>query len=177
MPDATIDLQNVASLLMRLVLRGVDIADRWNIMADICADRVHNHANAFSNAHDMMVLAGSGQFGQAEKLLESMRAFAVTGDGNLVTSYRVAGIAVCEAVLAHFRGDYARVVELLAPVRHDMHLFGGSHAQRDVFYQILVYAACREGFNELIPLYLADIDRIGFDLVDQRTLYRDARVA
>ena len=34
-----------------------------------------------------------------------------------------------------------------------------------------------EGFNELIPLYLADIDRIGFDLVDQRTLYRDARVA
>ena len=176
-PDATIDLQNVASLLMRLVLRGVDIADRWNIMADICADRVHNHANAFSNAHDMMVLAGSGQFDQAEKLLESMRAFAVTGDGNLVTSYRVAGIAVCEAVLAHFRGDYARVVKLLAPVRHDMHLFGGSHAQRDVFYQILVYAACREGFNELIPLYLADIDRIGFGLVDQRTLYRDARVA
>ena len=176
-PDATIDLQNVASLLMRLDLRGVELGERWNIMADICADRIHNHANAFSNAHDMMVLAGSGRFERAEEMVGSMRDFAATGDGNLVTSYRAAGIAVCEAVLAHFRGEYARVIELMAPVRHDMHLFGGSHAQRDVFYQILIDAARREGRADLIPLYFADIDRIGFDAVDQRTLYRDAAAA
>ena len=65
----------------------------------------------------------------------------------------------------------------MAPVRHDMHLFGGSHAQRDVFYQILIDAARREGRAELIPLYFADIGRIGFDLVDQRTLYRDVMAA
>ena len=176
-PDATIDLQNVASLLMRLDLRGVDIGERWNIMADICAGRTHNHANAFGNAHDMMVLAGSGRFDAAEEMLDSMRAFAATGDGSLVTSYRAAGIAVCEAILAHRRGAYARVIELMAPVRHDMHLFGGSHAQRDVFYQILIDAARREGRAELIPLYFADIGRIGFDLVDQRTLYRDVMAA
>jgi len=176
-PDATIDLQNVASLLMRLDLRGVELGERWNIMADICADRIHNHANAFSNAHDMMVLAGSGRFALADEMLGSMRNFAATGDGNLVTSYRVAGIAVCEAVLAHRRGEYARVIELLAPVRHDMHLFGGSHAQRDVFYQILIDAARREGRTDLIPLYFADIERIGFELVDQRTLYREAVAA
>ena len=35
-------------------------------------------------------------------------------------------------------------------------------------------AARREGRADLIPLYFADIERIGFDLVDQRTLYRDA---
>jgi hypothetical protein len=176
-PDATIDLQNVASLLMRLVLRGVDIGDRWNIMADICADRIHNHANAFSNAHDMMVLAGSGRFQLADELLKNMRDFAAAGDGNLVTAYRAAGIAVCEAVLAHFRGGYARVIELMTPVRHDMHLIGGSHAQRDVFYQILIDAARRVGRADLIPLYFADIERIGFDLVDRRTLYRNALAA
>ena len=173
-PDATIDLQNVASPLMRLDLRGVDIGERWNIMAKVCAGRIHNHANAFSNAHDMMVLAGCGKFDLAGELLDSMRAFAATGDGNLVTAYRVAGIAVCEAVLAHRRGEYARVIELMAPVCHDMHLFGGSHAQRDIFYQILIDSARREGRADLIPLYFADINRIGFNLVDQRTLYRDA---
>jgi hypothetical protein len=173
-PDATIDLQNVASLLMRLELRGVDIGDRWHIMADVCAGRIHNHANSFSNAHDMMVLAGCGRFDLADKLLDSMRAFVAAGESNLATSHSAAGIAVCEAVLAHRRGDYARVIELMAPVRHDMHLMGGSHAQRDIFYQILVDAARRAGRADLIPLYFADISRIGFDLVDQRTLYRDA---
>jgi hypothetical protein len=103
-----------------------------------------------------------------------MRAFVAAGESNLATSHSAAGIAVCEAVLAHRRGDYARVIELMAPVRHDMHLMGGSHAQRDIFYQILVDAARRAGRADLIPLYFADISRIGFDLVDQRTLYRDA---
>jgi len=68
----------------------------------------------------------------------------------------------------------ARVIDLMAPVRHDMHLMGGSHAQRDIFYQMLIDAARRAGRDELIPLCFADINRIGFDLVDQRTLYRDA---
>jgi hypothetical protein len=176
-PDATIDLQNVASLLMRLELRGVDVGDRWTIMADVCAGRIHNHGNAFSNAHDMMVLAGSGRFDVADDLLDSMGAFAAAGDGSLVTSYRAAGIAVCEAVLAHRRGEHARVIDLMAPVRHDMHLMGGSHAQRDVFYQMLIDAARRAGRAELIPLYFADINRIGFDLVEQRTLYREAAAA
>ncbi len=174
-PDATIDLQNVASLLMRLELRGVDIGDRWNVMADVCAGRVHDHGNAFSNAHDIMVLAGCGRFDQAEELIGSARAFAASDEtGSLVTSYRAAGVAVCEAVLAHRRRDWGHVIELMAPVRHDLHLIGGSHAQRDIFYQMLIDAARRAGRADLIGLYFDDIRRIGFDLVDQRTLYRDA---
>jgi hypothetical protein len=173
MPDATIDLQNVASLLMRLEMRGVDLGDRWGILAEICAGRIDDHANPFSSAHDMMVLTGSGQFDLAAKLLDSMRAFAATGDGSLVTAYRTAGIPLCEAILAHRRGKYERVIALLSPVRHDLHLIGGSHAQRDVFFQILLDAAHRTGRRDLIPLYFDDIRRLGFDKVEQRTLYRD----
>lgn len=174
-PDATIDLQNVASLLMRLELRGVDVGDRWASMADVCAERIHNHANAFSNAHDMMVLAGCGRFEKAEELLNSVRAFAASDEtGSLATSYRAAGLAVCEAVLAHRRGEWDRVIDRMAPVRHDLPLIGGSHAQCDIFYQLLIDAAHRAGRAELVPLYFSDIRRIGFDLVDRRTLYRDA---
>lgn len=174
MPDATIDIQNVAALLMRLELRGVDVGDRWSVLADICAGRVHNHANPFSNAHDMMVLAATGQDDRCDELLASVRDFAAAAEGTLGTTYNTAGIAVCEAMLAHRKGDYGRVIELMSPIRHDLPLLGGSHAQRDVFYQILIDAAQREGRTDLIPLYLSDVARIGFDAVNERTLYREA---
>ena len=173
MPGAPIDLQNVASMTMRLELRGVDVADSWGIFAEICAGRINDHGSPFSAAHDMLVLTGSGQFDLAETLLDNMRAFAATGDGSLVTAYRAAGIPLCEAILAYRRGEYEQAIALLSPVRHDLHLIGGSHAQRDLFYQILLDAAHRTGRRDLIPLYFDDIRRIGFDRVEQRTFYRD----
>jgi len=176
-PDATIDIQNVASMLLRLELRGVDVGDHWLVLADICANRVHNHTNAFSNLHDMMVLAATGQFEKAEELLQSLEQFVGSGEGNLVTSYRVAGIAACRAILAHRRKEYRRVIDVLSPVRHDLSLLGGSHAQRDVLYQVLVDASCRMGRGDLVSIYLNDVRRIGFDKVDSRTLYRDATSA
>ena len=176
-PDATIDLQNVASILLRLELRGVDVAEYWPVIAEVCAGRVHNHANALGNAHDMMVLAATGQMDQAESLMQSMREYAETGDGSLYTSYKAAGVATCAAVLAHRQGDYAGVVEALSPVRHDLPLLGGSHAQREIFYQILVDAAYHLGQTHLVVIYLRDVRRIGFDRVEERTLYRDAMIA
>ena len=173
-PDAPIDIQNVASMLLRLELRGVDAGDHWQVLADICAQRVHNHTNAFGNLHDMMVLAATGQFEKAEELLQSLEEFIETGEGSLVTSYRAAGIAACRAALAHRRKEYRRVIDVLSPVRHDFPLLGGSHAQRDVLYQVLIDASRRVGRDDLVSIYLNDVRRIGFDKVDRRTLYRDA---
>ena len=173
-PDATIDIQNVASLLLRLELRGIDVGDRWTDLAEVCAGRVHDHANAFSNIHDVMVLAATGQFAQADELVESAERFGTSGDGSLHMSYRAAGVAACRAMLAHRRGDYESVVALLAPVRHDLALFGGSHAQRDIFYQVLVDACRRLGRSDLVAIFVRDTYRIGFDRVESRSLYCDA---
>ena len=171
-PDATIDIQNLASMLMRLELRGVRVDELWHDLAEICAKRVHDHANAFSNAHDMMVLAATEQWDGAQALLLSMREFAASGSGSLRLSYRAAGIALCEAVLAHRRSDFKSVVEALAPVRHDLALIGGSHAQRDIFYQLLFDAAMNTKRSDLTEVLLRDVSRIGFELVKARTLYR-----
>ena len=161
-------------MLLRLELRGVDVGDHWQVLADICAKRVHNHTNAFSNFHHMMVLAATGQFEKAEELLQSLEEFIASGEGSLVTSYRVAGVAACRAVLAHRRREYSRVIDALSPVRHDLSLLGGSHAQRDVLYQVLIDASRRRGRGDLASVYLNDVRRIGFENVDRRTLYRDA---
>ena len=174
-PDATMDVQNVASMLLRLEMRGVNVGDHWQVLADICANRVHNNTNAFSNLHDMMVLAATGQFEKAEELLQSIEELIESGGGSLVTSYRVAGIAACRAILAHRRKEYSLVIDVLSPVRHDLSLLGGSHVQRDVLYQVLIDASRRMGCGDLVSIYLNDVRRIGFDKVNGRTLYRDAK--
>jgi hypothetical protein len=43
------------------------------------------------------------------------------------------------------RGEYAAAVDALFPVRAEIVRLGGSHAQRDVLWQILTDAAVRAG--------------------------------
>ena len=173
-PAATMDIQNVASLLLRLELRGVDVEEHWCVLADICAQRVNNHTNAFGNLHDMIVLAATGQFDKAEELLRNLDAFIESGNGSLFTTYRVAGIAACQAMLAHRKKEYSKVIATLSPVRHDLPLLGGSHVQRDLLYQVLIDAACRVGKSDLVSVYINDVRCLGFERVGNLAFYRNA---
>ena len=172
-PAAAIDIENFASLLLRLELYGVDVKDLWFQLASVCANRIENHGNPFANVHDMMVLAATEQFDKAEQLLVSMRArFTQAAPSSLALAYIAAGIPACEAVLAHRRADYKSVLDGLGAARHNLHLMGASHAQRDVLYHLLVHAADKEGRDSLKALYLQDIARIGFCNVPARAAYR-----
>jgi hypothetical protein len=173
MPDATIDLQNVASLLKRLELRGVDIGDRWDTIADICANRIGDQDNPFTSAHDAMALAAAGRFDLVEELAAKMGAEGAV-PGVLGNTTRAIGVPLVQAMAAHARGEYGRVVDLLWPVRRDMHMVGGSHAQRDIFFQMMVDAAMRSGRLTELRILLDDIAGIGFGRVTERTLYREA---
>ena len=173
MPDATIDLQNVASLLKRLELRGVDVGERWQTIAEICAGRISDHANPFSSAHDAMALAATGRYDLVEQLTASMKGQgAAQGVVGAVT--QTLGVPVVEAMAAHQRGDYGRTVDLMWPVRRDLHQIGGSHAQRDIFFQIMMDAALKAGRDTQVRILLDDIASIGFEQVSERSLYRDA---
>ena len=173
MPDATIDLQNVASLLKRLELRGVDVGDRWYTIAEICSGRTTDHANPFSSAHDAMALAAVGRFDLVDELVVNMKG-ASAADNILGAITQNLGAPVVEGVVAHQKGDYAHAVDLLWPVRRDLHRIGGSHAQRDLFFQVLVDAAMRAGRATQVAILLDDIAGIGFEHVADRSLYREA---
>lgn len=176
-PAATIDINNYSSLLMRLALYGVDVSAQWQTLAAICASRINNHGSAFSNIHDMMVLTSTDQLDKASILLDSMREHFHCSDltGSVAVAYRVVGIPVCEAILAHHRKDYKSVLILLGGVRHQLHLMGASHAQRDVFYHMLVYAAGQEHRDDLRREYLNDIERLGFCKIPLRAAYKTVR--
>ena len=58
---------------------------------------------------------------------------------------REVGLPVVRAIDAFGRERYADAVALLMPVRYRAHVFGGSHAQRDVIHRTLLEAALRGG--------------------------------
>ena len=177
-PDAYIDIQNVASLLLRLELRGVDVGDRWHGVAEVAAQRIGNHASPFTDAHAAMILAAVGDMDAACALLQSMDDFAATADsGSLGPRYRNAAIPAARAAIAHRRGDHAGVVRALLPARRALWQMGGSHAQRDVFSQILVQSLLRLGERARLANVLAEIRAVPFADLDRRSLYRDAAAA
>jgi hypothetical protein len=173
MPDATIDLQNVASLLKRLEMRGVNVGDRWQTIAEHCAARTEDHDNPFSSAHDAMTLAAVGRYDLVEELATNMRRVGAV-PGTLGDTTRVLGAPLVEAMAAHHKGEHARVVDLMWPIRRGLAQVGGSHAQRDIFFQVLVDSARRAGRDELVEILFSDIAGIGFGRVRERTVYRDA---
>jgi hypothetical protein len=51
---------------------------------------------------------------------------------------------------------------------------GGSHAQRDLFFQLLVDAAVKLERQDILALLLDELGAIGFDHVAERSSYADA---
>jgi hypothetical protein len=50
-------------------------------------------------------------------------------------------VPLCEGIIAYEAGEYDKALDLLWPRRHDIVHIGGSHAQRDLFAQIICDAA------------------------------------
>ena len=149
--DEYLDLCNDAALLARLHWDGVDVGDRWQQLAAKVRNRANDHIFCFADAHYLLALAYAGETDAARAMIQSMRADA---DAHAKTRTNAAvagraGVALCEAILAYREGRFADTVDGLAPVRHEVSLIGGSHAQRDLFAQMLINAAMADGRHNL----------------------------
>ena len=173
-PDYYVDIQNDTALLQRLELRGVDIADRWQPIAELAQTRIGNHASPFTSAHAALALAAAGRYQEADELIKLMQAFIAEGDASLGPRYAMAVLPASEAALAHRKGDYQRVIDIMMPARRNLWQMGGSHAQRDLFFQLLVDAAVKLERQDILALLLDELGAIGFDHVAERSSYADA---
>jgi hypothetical protein len=63
---------------------------------------------------------------------------------------------VCEAGLAHRRGQHDQVVTLLQPRLQRIRLLGGSNAQRDLFRQMLIDSAMKTDRRDVVAALLAE---------------------
>ena len=173
-PDVYIDIQNAASLLKRLELRGVDVGARWSTVAEAAEQRIDNHATPFTDSHAAMILAAMGEFDKAQALLASMKAFALQCEGPLGARYRNAGIPAARAAIAHRRGDHREVANALLPARRNLWQMGGSHAQRDLYSQLLVDSLMKLGEHKWLATVLDEQRAVPFEHLEERTLFADA---
>jgi hypothetical protein len=127
-------------MLFRLERRGVEVGGRWNELADKAEARIGDCLSAFTLPHWMMALAATGRERAAQSMLSCMK-------DNANRTVREVALPVCEAVIAHRRGEHGRVVELMAPRLDELRQLGGSHAQQDVLLQLYRDSAASVGAN------------------------------
>ena len=136
-----VDVSNQAALLKRIELSGVDIGDRWKTLAEHSEKRIHDHMLPFRDAHFSLALAAGGNADAARRHIESMAAFSAQGEGWRAEATRDIVIPLCEGMIAYEAGDYDKATDLFWPLRNEISTIGGSHAQRDLFAQIMCDAA------------------------------------
>jgi hypothetical protein len=151
-----LDMIDQSALLWRLALRGVDVGERWQSLAERWALHATAGNYAFNDLHAMMAFASAGRADLAAQLRESQRA-ALGGDGGDNRAFTAeVGEPATRAVQAFVAGDFTAVVALLRPIRSYAHRFGGSHAQRDLLDLTLIEAALRGGDRSLAPALAAE---------------------
>lgn len=142
--SVVMDMVDASALLWRLHLRGVDLGDRWDALADGWAPIACAGLYAFNDLHAVMALVGAGRRDAALSVLAA-QADAMAGGGDNAAFTAEVGHATCRAIVAFGDGDWRRTIELLRHVRGIAARFGGSHAQRDVLDLTLIEAALRAG--------------------------------
>jgi hypothetical protein len=150
--NIVLELIDASALLWRLQLRGVDVGNRFESVADNWAPMAAAGNYAFNDMHAMIAFVGADRAKEQQAVLDTQRAVL---DGGLTASSdnleftREVGHPATLAIQAFGQGRYAECVELLRPIRHVAHRFGGSHAQRDLLEQTLIEASRRAGFEAL----------------------------
>ena len=150
-----LDMLDASALLWRLWLRGVDVGDRWDALADNWAPVAGAGNYAFNEFHAMMAFVGSGRNDAQQAVIESLRK-AAAGATDTAAFAREVGLDAALAFQAFGEGRYADTVKLLRPLRSYAHRFGGSHAQRDVIDLTLIEAANRSQQRSLASALAAE---------------------
>jgi tetratricopeptide (TPR) repeat protein len=140
--DEYLDLANDTSILLRLEMAGVNVGARWQVLAEKVKSRTDEHLLAFVDAHFMMPLAAVAP-DHAQQFLTSIQQYAATNKDTFAAASKAVARDLCAAVRAYQLGQFDACVEILDPARAFVHLIGGSHAQRDVFNEMLIEAAVR----------------------------------
>lgn len=181
-PDFYLDVQNAASHLLRLELAGSDVGDRWQPLAAAIDASWNDLSNPFTTLHVAMVLAATGQrdrFLALQREVETLAGDASndtdSAPATLADAYR-GGVEMLAAVKAHRERRFQDVVAQAAPLRGALWRFGGSHAQRDVLFQLLFDAARQTGDQALMQAIGEDVERIGFRAPFERHAYRTVDV-
>jgi len=143
-PDYSQDQVNAVSLLARMEVAGMDVGARWEDVANHLRSRARDTVQPFLTLQYLYGLARAER-AEADDLMRAVEAKAATSTAFDRTVWQQVALPGARGMLAHARGDHAGAVRWLSLANPRMAEIGGSHAQRDLFGQLLVDAHLKLG--------------------------------
>jgi len=154
-PATAMELIDASAMLWRLHLRGVDVGDRWEAVAEAWAPQAGAGWYAFNDVHAALAFACAGRDDLLDEVRQAQRR-ATTGTGDNAMFTAEVGAPLLDALVAMAQGDHGWAAHGLRSVRPIAHRFGGSHAQRDLIDLSLIEAAHRSGDRALAEAVVAE---------------------
>lgn len=135
-----LDVQNAASLLARLEFQGIDVGpERWARVAEGALKTSTQTTLWFTALHQAMALTRSGRGPDRQAALDYLgRAAAGSAQAELARELSLAAAMFCE-------DRPAEALDAMLALRHRHGGLGASHAQQDLYDQIMVMAALSLG--------------------------------
>lgn len=137
--DYSQDQVGAVSLLARMEVAGLDVGNRWEDVADHLASRARDTVQPFLALQYLYGLARAERE-EAMTLMQAIEDKAGSATGFDTVVWREVALPAARGMLAHARRDHAGAVRWLSVANPRLAEIGGSHAQRDLFGQLLIDA-------------------------------------
>lgn len=143
-PDYSQDQVGAVSLLARMEVAGLDVGGRWEDVARHMKGRATDTIQPFLTLQYLYGLARA-EYEEADRLMQAVEDKAATSDAFDRLVWQEVALPAARGVLAHARGNFAEAARWLSIANPRMTEIGGSHAQRDLFGQLLLDAHLKSG--------------------------------
>jgi tetratricopeptide (TPR) repeat protein len=158
--DMALQRVDRTAVLWRLKLLGVDVSSRFAALRPIWDTEAPAAGfYAFNDLHALIACIGDDKGADASVAADAVLAAmtgAFSGRGIKARMAQEVGLPLARAFRDYGQGRWADATEGLLRVRDRAHLFGGSHAQRDILTLTLMDSAVRAGHRSLAAHILAE---------------------
>lgn len=143
-PDYSQDQVGAVSLLARMEVAGMDVGNRWEDVAAHLKSRARDTLQPFLTLQYLYGLARAER-AEADELMAAIEERAASATGFDTVVWREVALPAARGMLAHARRDHAAAARWLSVANPRLQEIGGSHAQRDLFGQLLLDAHMKTG--------------------------------
>jgi hypothetical protein len=141
--DEYLDIANASALLWRLEQLDIDVGDRWEELARRARSHIDDHLFVFADLHYMLAISAGASKTTVRTFLGSCADYAKTKNRTQARVMEQVGLAIARGTIAYRARHYSRAADHLLPVKDIIYRVGGSHAQRDLFEQMLIDSTMR----------------------------------
>ena len=138
------DQVGAVSLLTRMELAGIDVGDRWQDLGEHLRARANDTVQPFLTLQYLYGLARAKR-PESEQLLEATHERARSAPEFVRSTWAEVALPAAEGLVAYAHEDFTTARRHLSLALPRMSETGGSHAQRDLYEQILLDARIRSG--------------------------------